>query len=74
MKGISIITQTERWHKRLRRVLAGRGKDPTGLKRMYVPGDGDGFVLTPWGRKELRRRERARKIAHESRRMNARRP
>lgn len=45
------------------------GKNPTGLKRFYVPGL-EGFRLTPFGAATLSRRRAARKVAHESRRRN----
>lgn len=49
-----------------------RVKDPTGLKRYFIPGtefEGTG-VLTPYARKEMRKRRAARRVSHESRRRN----
>jgi hypothetical protein len=49
------------------------GPDPTGLKLWYVPGsefEGKG-TLTPYANKEKKRRRAARKVSHESRRVNA---
>ena len=58
-------------HRRFR-ALAGlqKRKDPRGLKRWFVPGL-EGYVLTPFAAKLRRRRRAARRVAHESRRINA---
>lgn len=47
--------------------------DPTGVKRWFIPGsefEGEG-VMTPYANKERRRRRAARRVAHESRRINS---
>lgn len=71
---------TENWRryyamKRFQAREALGGRNPSGLKRMYVPGlepDAEGFkgVLTPHGFGTMKRRRAARKVAHESRRRN----
>lgn len=57
-------------NRKMRRSVRESSGDVTGLKLWFVPGL-DHDVLTPYGRKERRRRRAARRVAHESRRTNA---